>query len=148
MLLLQESEVERQQSSINCSEAAVYTGDLCRSELESSLACFTGNTAPSPIMIPAVLDQQEAEEMVAMFFGGLELLGITIECEVELRPFLCLLTFTPCIGDEILSSDSETCMDLRDIICAREWMIARQFITLPVCEELPLWEEECKGIHV
>lgn len=114
--------------------------------MESSLACFTGNVTVSPILIPAALDQQRGEADVSRFFGGLELLGTAIECEEELRPFLCLLTFTPCVGTELLSVDSETCMDLRDIVCPDEWMIARQFINLPVCEELPIQEEGCNGM--
>lgn len=112
--------------------------------MELSLACFTGNTASSPIVIPATVDQQRSETEVAMFFSGLEIIGPSMECEEELRPFLCLMTFTPCIGNELISIDSETCMNLRDTICPNEWMIARPFVTLPVCEDLPMREQECE----
>ena len=127
-----------------CSETAI---DFCRNELESSLACFTGNIAPSPVMIPAAVDQQRGEAEVARFFNGLAILDPTMECQEGIGRFLCINTFSLCIGDKFYSIDSETCMDLRDTVCTREWMTASQFISLPVCEKLPMREQECKGMY-
>ena len=102
--------------------------------------------APSPIMIPAAINQERSEADADLFFSGLGFLGTSTECEEEITNFLCLKLFGLCIDGEFVSIDNETCMLLRDRLCPNEWELAGDFLgeeNLPNCETLPKRQLDC-----
>ena len=99
-------------------------------------------------MIPAAIDQRQAEADVSRLLAWFERIGSAIECTEEVKNFLCLHTLGLCINDELRSIDAETCMLIRDTLCPNEWMLANQLIeqeNLLECEDLPSERVQCTG---
>ena len=69
-----------------------------------------------------------------------------------IKPFLCLSIFPLCDNeDNVHTILKETCVELRNRTCAREWIAATALLNsfnlqnLPVCEKLPDVSDECIG---
>ena len=140
-------------SSHTCSGGvALYSGELCKAELMSLQECFSGTA--SPLTIPSSLDQQQGETNISRLAVGLRLLSPSPECEMSIRPFLCLHVFGLCGSDTAHHTTTrQMCTELRDDLCVTEWSTAVGFLgvgVLPVCENLPDVTYDCTetGIHV
>ena len=133
-------------SSHTCSGGvALYSGELCKAELASLQVCFSG--IASPLTIPSSLDQQQGETNISRLAVGLRLLSPSPECEMSIKPFLCLHVFGLCGSDTAhYTTTRQMCTELRDDLCVTEWSTAAGFLgpeVVPVCETLPDVSVEC-----
>lgn len=117
-------------------------------ELMSFQACFS--VSSSLPTIPSTIDQQQVETDISRLLEALPLVRPSPDCERRIRPFLCLQVFGLCGSNGTHHTTSrETCTQLRDMICVREWNLAASFLgndgsdVLPVCESLPYIADEC-----
>lgn len=127
----------------------MYSGRVCREELTSLQQCYSG-FSPSPLIIPSAINQQDTEnDASSLLTEGLPLLNPSQECMDIIRPLICLHLFGLCdTNNDLREPVMETCLDVRDNICTREWSVALMFLgpgVLPVCEELPDQRDECIG---
>lgn len=126
----------------------VYSGEVCRNELMSLQACFSGVQAS--LTVPSTINQKQGENDATQLLTNLPLLRPGPECEVSIRPFLCLHIFGLCDTERNYHTTLRAaCAELRDNKCVSEWAMAVQFLppgSLPVCENLPNVTEECIGI--
>ena len=120
---------ERNTSSVCLQDTALYSGEVSRNELTSLQECFFGS--PSPLTIPSTTDQIQGETDAAILLRGLSLplLGIDPECEERIRPFLCFHIFGLCdTSNNLRTTLRDTCAELWDSICMREWSIATSLL--------------------
>ncbi len=134
----------------NCSQVANYSGDICRDELASLQACYSGAAStPALLSIPASTDQAVSELKAVVWLNALPLLAPSQECIERLRPFFCLHAFELCDAKGMLHIPTmEDCQEVRDILCPSVWTRATEFLgngILPYCEGLPNITEECTG---
>jgi hypothetical protein len=137
-------------TSSSCLQVEFYTGDICEEPLTMLQTCFSGVTTPPPALdIPSTVDQETGERNALNLVNGLPLLNPSPQCREAIIPFLCLYTFTLCDSSNNLHTIlREDCLELRDDICAEEWIQAVGFLgngVLPVCEDLPDGVDECSG---
>lgn len=136
-----------------CSSTVIYQGQVCSEYLHAFQSCVTMRAESREIYIPPQGDQNSAESQALVLTGsGLQLVSSSPECEMAIRPFLCLYLFRLCDGDGGLYEPScGQCVSIRDDICAREWVETNQLLqrfgkpTLPVCETFPDPAGECNS---
>ena len=135
------------QSASSCDQRTVYEGQVCLSELMRWQQCFSPQS--SAVYLPLDINQEEAEATANLLLQGLPLLSPSPECEVAIRPFLCLYLFGSCDSDNQPHQVTQAnCERLRDDVCAREFILAERFVgqgILPNCDNLLQQEEECPG---
>ena len=122
-----------------------YSGQLCDSELSSLQTCYSGSP-DTPVTVPTVIDQNQGEFNMRSLIIGLRFLNPSPECKKRVMPFVCLHLFGLCdSGGDYRTTLRETCVELRDNICAAEWNLAAEFLpeVLPVCEDLRDEADEC-----
>ena len=94
-------------------------------------------------------DQEELEIQAKLLLNGLSspLISASPECEEAVLPFLCLYLFSLCDSNGTLYQPSSMdCVTISTVVCAREWIIATNFLgqeALPQCELLPVATIEC-----
>ena len=82
-----------------------------------------------------------------MLMNGIAFLNPSPQCREVILPFLCLFVFKLCdLDSHFHNSLREDCLEIRDDICAEEWLSAVNFLgdrVLPICEDLPDITDEC-----
>ena len=111
----------------NCSH---YDG-ICSAHLN-----FLTNTNSSLItMSNNDIQEQQISEFLTLLNSGLA----SEECSTAAVPFMCQYVYPPCNGDgNPLFITQEQCVNIRDDVCANEWMLVMNTelrSLLPVCEE-------------
>ena len=111
--------------------------------------CFSGQLASSTD-VPSTVDQTETEETARNLLElGLPFLQPSLECELSIRPFICLYLFGVCdANSEYHQISKRECLSMRDEICIREWIEAENYLdqdVLPHCELLPDQTDKCVG---
>ena len=82
------------------------------------------------------------EEQVSELFSLLQGLSglVSEECSAVVMPFICQYAYPPCDGDgSPLLITQEQCINIRDNVCATEWMLAMTTelgAILPTCETI------------
>ena len=136
-----------QSNSSTCLQIQTHTGDVCRETLTTLQTCFSGDA--SAINIPLQVDQQVGESNAMNFVNGLSFLNPSLQCREAMMPFICLSIFQLCDSSGNLHTIlREDCQELRDNICAEEWIQIVRFAgpgVLPVCEDLLDVVVECVG---
>jgi hypothetical protein len=133
-----------------CTNVVSYSGETCREVFTSLQTCFSGEVSALPALnIPSAVDQEMGERDALNLVNGLSFLNPSPQCREAIMPFLCLYTFTLCDSSNNLHTIlREDCLELRDDICAEEWIQAVRFLgdgVLPICEDLVHVTEECIG---
>jgi hypothetical protein len=100
-----------------------------------------------------MIDQETGERDAMLLVGIFFLFNPNPQCREAISPFLCLYTITLCDSSNNLHTIlREDCLELRDDICAEEWIRVAEFLgggVLPVCEDLPDITDECSiGIRI
>ena len=135
------------QLASSCDQMVIYEGQVCLSELTRWQQCFSSQS--DAVYLPTNTNQEEAEATANLLLQGLPLLSPSPECEVAIRPFLCLYLFGSCDSDNQPHQVTQAnCERLRDNVCAREFVLAERLVgqgVLPNCDDLLQQEEECQG---
>ena len=126
-------------------------GAVCRDVLQSQQSCLPDRLGSSDIHISPRdgEDQEELEIQAQLLLNGLSspLISASPECEEAVLPFLCLYLFSLCDSNGTLYQPSSMdCVTISTVVCAREWIIATNFLgqeALPQCELLPAATVEC-----
>ena len=143
--------VSMDENSTNISQCTpeVYTGDTCRSVLQSRQCCLLGACGSTDVFIPSTGRQDDQEEGLMMLLGGLQLLSPSPECQAAVVPFLCFFTFGLCSdGSQPLWPSRGECEMIMTETCAREFEAAVGLIgseNLPRCDQLPPVSSNCRG---
>ena len=114
-------------------------GEVCKESLSSKQVCFSGYKTPK-VPVSATRDHYQLEDNARLLLEGLQVLNPSQACVDNIEPFLCLHLFGLCDESGVLHSNSrEDCLDLRERVCAREWLAAERVLgdILPVCEDMP-----------
>ena len=127
-----------------------YTGSICREVLLTRQGCFPDRNATGDIIIAMdpSLSQQDKEEQVTLFIGGLPILNPSPECLEAVVPFLCFYIFPLCDSSGCpYQPSSVECSAVTDDICDQEFEIAATFASdqLPQCQLLPDSTSECNS---
>ena len=132
--------------------AEIYTGDVCRSALQSLQSCIPDRCGSTEVYIPSVGLQNEIEQRLASLVGGLQLVNPSPECQAAIVPFLCSYYFQLCDSSNTLHPPSlQDCVLIANQTCAREFQTAVTVLgrdNLPNCETLPsttALQLECDG---
>ena len=133
-----------------CSTVVTYSGEVCREVFISLQRCFSGVTSLSRALnIPSLINQQMGERDAMNLVNGLTFLNPSPQCRESIMPFLCLFVFSLCDSSNNLHTTlRKDCLDLRDDICAEEWIQAVGFFgdgVLPFCEDLQDITDDCIG---
>ena len=129
-----------------CLQTAPYSGEICRDTLISKHMCLSDTTE---LGIPTSKDQQIMENKVQQILAAVPLLNPSPECAEKIKPFLCLHLFGLCDSSGSLHTvGREDCLELRDVVCSREWEKTVQTLgaeVVPICEELTNITDDCFG---
>ncbi len=119
----------------NCSPGFTYTGKICLNELTTQ-QCSSNSSDDLRV---AVENQEDLEQYLVVllnhFFPNV---NPSPECDAAMRSFICLYSFGMCDGNVTLPFTRNSCMDVRDEVCEREWKEISDFIgpgILPICED-------------
>ena len=143
------------ESSTNISQCTpeIYTGDTCRTVLQSRQCCLLGICGSTDVFIPSTGRQDDQEAELIRLLGGLQLLSPSPECQAAIVPFLCFFTFGLCDnsnsdGSELLRPSRGECEMIMTQTCAREFEAAVNLLgseNLPQCQQLPAVNDDCRG---
>ena len=123
--------IEGGAQSLTCAAPITYTESVCQQELNSIRSCLqTGDRNTHPLI---VTNSDRANAELALSY--VDRLA-SVACAAEVKPFLCVYFFGLCDSTTGASYQptASNCKNLRDNVCATEWILATTLITLPDCE--------------
>ena len=122
--------------------AEIYTGEVCKSALQSIQNCLPGRCGSSDVYIPYTGLQDQIEQQLTNLVGGLQLVNPSPDCQAAILPFLCSYYFGLCDSSDHLHAPSlQDCVLIANQTCAREFQIAVSVLgreNLPKCETLSI----------
>ena len=152
MLTLKPEAVAR---STFCVEPIIYTGEICRRELQERQRCYTDGTYQNiggdnneTILIPSNIDILTIEDMAGMLTNSLLILKPSPECAMAFQQLLCLHLFGLCIEGRVVGVSQRECGNVSSSICQREWVLAFHYLSgniLPTCTELSNENTACRS---
>ena len=131
----------------SCSPGFPYAGNVCCKELHAELERVRPNSSYG--LRVSIENQEEVEEYLVKFLDGrLPYFNPSAECDLAFRSFICLLHFGLIDQSRSHFVTRSSCLDVRDMLCARVWKEIDEFESMPVCENLPNnGTQECPGIQ-
>ena len=108
--------------------------NMCFQELDNILTDLCLQDVGENILVI-----RKEEEKIALLNQGLQLIGASEECRMEVVPFLCQYFFGLCSDSgSLIQPTSSQCEEIKNSVCPREWEAAVQFnLELPDCSALP-----------
>ena len=132
------NETLRNSSNPQCSPE-IYTGTVCRSELQSLQSCIPDLYNSTEVYVSSNGRQSELERQLTTLLGGLKLIKPSLACQSAVVPFICFYYFSLCDDGELYLPSSEDCITIASETCAVELQMAVSILgreSLPQCDLL------------
>ena len=128
---------------------------MCRREFLSAQQRIFASDSPedNQSISVSVADQEYLEQFLIIIFGsGLPPFNLSSECHAELQSLLCLSVFDACDADSNPLATKETCVDVRDRLCFKEWsgllkFDAKGYLRCELLPQGPALTQECEGVY-